>query len=225
LSPRYIGNNWIAQLPDIVQKTTLALMRSRKYSKGDVIYQEGIVPKALWQVVGGSVKLTHSSMDGKEVVFVISETGDCFGELSMIDGKPSSNTAIAAEETALIELKGHDFDGLYNQYPEVAKQLNLLLAERMRHMVSFYESNASRSLEARLAHRLCYLTGNLLGDNSISPSSLEMNMTQQDIGSMLGVTRQAVSKILNHWRDENIVAIEYGKIIIIDPSYLAKLSV
>ncbi len=41
---------------------------------------------------------------------------------------------------------------------------------------------------------------------------------------MLGATRQAVSKILNQWRDNELVRIEYGKIIIVKPNALANLA-
>jgi CRP-like cAMP-binding protein len=225
LPQQYLGNNWINQLPDGIQQSTLALMKPRHYTKGEAIYTEGLVPNALWQVVSGTVKVTNTNIDGKEVIFAIFEAGDCFGEISMIDGKPSSNSSSALETVELLELKRQDFDTLYQQHPAVVRQLNAMLAERMRHMVSFYEGIALRPLESRLAHRLCYLTGNLLDKNTISPASLEISITQQDIGAMLGATRQAVSKILNQWRDEDVISIEYGKITILNTSYLATLAI
>jgi CRP-like cAMP-binding protein len=225
LPQQYLGNNWINQLPDGIQQSTLALMNPRHYTKGETIYTEGLVPNALWQVVSGTVKVTNTNIDGKEVIFAIFEARDCFGEISMIDGKPSANTAIAQEACELLELKRQDFNYLYNKYPEVPRQLNAMLAERTRHLVSFYQGIALRPLESRLAHRLCYLTGNLFNKNTISPATLEMNITQQDISAMLGASRQAVSKILNQWRDENVISIEYGKITILSTSYLANLAI
>jgi CRP-like cAMP-binding protein len=225
LPQRYLGNNWINQLPEAIQQSTLALMQPRRYRKGETIYTEGLIPNALWQVVSGTVKVTNTNIDGKEVVFAIFEAGDCFGEISMIDGKPSSNSSSALENVELLELKRQDFNALYKQYPAVVRQLNAMLAERMRHMVSFYEGIALRPLESRLAHRLCYLTGNLLNKNSISPASLELSITQQDISAMLGATRQAVSKILNQWRDEDVITIEYGKITLLNTHYLANLAI
>lgn len=222
---RYLGNNWINQLPAAIQQATIELMTSRQCVKGEVIYTEGLINNALWQVVSGSVKVTNTSIDGKEVVFAIFEAGDCFGEISMIDGKTSLNTATTAENTELLELKRSDFDYLYHQYPEVPRQLSAMLAERTRHLVNFYQGMALRQLESRLAHRLCYLTGNLLGNNTISPPTLEINATQQDISAMLGATRQAVSKILNQWRDEDVITIEYGRITIRNTNYLANLAI
>ena len=222
---RYLGNNWINQLPDAIQQSTLALMKPRQYRKGETIYTEGLVPNALWQVVSGTVKVTNTNIDGKEVIFAIFEAGDCFGEISMIDGKPSSNSSCALEAVELLELKRQDFNALYKQHPAVVRQLNAMLAERMRHMVSFYEGIALRPLESRLAHRLCYLTGNLLNKNSISPASLELSITQQDISAMLGATRQAVSKILNQWRDQDVITIKYGKISLLNTTYLANLAI
>jgi CRP-like cAMP-binding protein len=225
LPQRYLGNNWINQLPTGIQQATLQLMMTCHYSKGETIYREGLVPNALWQVVSGTVKVTNTNIQGKEVIFAIFEAGDCFGEISMIDGKPSSNTASALETVELLALQRQDFDTLYQQHPAVVRQLNAMLAERMRHMVSFYEGIALRPLESRLAHRLCYLTGNLADKNTVSPASLEINITQQDISAMLGATRQAVSKILNHWRDEEVITIEYGKVKLLNTHYLANLAI
>ncbi len=158
---RFLGNNWITQLPADVQTAMMTTMRTKQYAKGEVIYRESEVPSAFWQVISGSVRVTNTHADGKEVVFAIFEHGDCMGELSIIDGKPASNTATAAEAVKLQEISRKDFNLLYKTHVEIAHQLNLLLSQRMRHMLSFYEDIALRPLETRLAHRICYLTGNL----------------------------------------------------------------
>ncbi len=222
---QYIGNNWITQLPTQVQAATMALMHPRQYKKGDTIYQEGRIPNALWQVVSGSVRVVNTSSEGKEVVFAVFEAGDCFGEISMIDGKASSNTAVAIEALELMELPRDSFNHLYQTYPAFVQQLNGFLCERMRHLFSFYEGIALRPLESRLAHRLCYLTGNIPNKTTFSPAVNEINLTQQDISNMLGATRQAVSKILNQWRDANIISIDYGKITIHNPAQLALIAI
>ncbi|MFB3078131.1 MAG: Crp/Fnr family transcriptional regulator, partial [Lysobacterales bacterium] len=109
----YTGSNWIDQLPADIRQLTRERMRERLLARGEVIYTEGLLHAALWQVVSGSVRVTNQTLDGKEVVFALFSNGDCFGEISLLDGLPAANTATAVERTELLELPRPDFDALY----------------------------------------------------------------------------------------------------------------
>jgi CRP/FNR family cyclic AMP-dependent transcriptional regulator len=212
----YSGNNWIDQLPPEARQATLERMRLRRFNKGEVIYTEGRVHASLWQVNHGSVRVTNETPEGKEVVFVIFSQGDCFGELTLLDGQPASNTATAQEQVALMELAKADFDALYLEYPVIANQLTRLLCARVRHLMYFYADAALRPLEQQMASRVLYLRSEHMG----VANSEELQFTQQELANMLGATRQAVSKVLNSWREQNLIALEYGKITMLEPSLL-----
>lgn len=212
----YKGNNWIDQLPPEAQQATLARMKRRRFNKGDVIYSEGRVHNSLWQVQRGSVRVTNETAEGKEVVFVIFSQGDCFGELTLLDGLPASNTAIAQDQVELMELAKGDFDALYTEYPIIAQQLTRLLCARVRHLMYFYADAALRPLEQRMASRVLYLSSEYMGEIV----SEQLQFTQQELANMLGATRQAVSKVLNSWREQNLIALQYGKITVLSTSGL-----
>ena len=212
----YRGNNWINQLPPEVQQAMLARMRLRRLNKGEVIYAEGRMHSALWQVNRGSVRVTNETPEGKEVVFAIFSVGDCFGELTLLDGLPASNTATAQEQVELMELAKADFDALYLEFPVIANQLTRLLCARVRHLMHFYADAALRPLEQQMASRVLYLSSEQAGE----AVSEELQFTQQELANMLGATRQAVSKVLNSWREQNLIALEYGKITVLSPSLL-----
>ena len=212
----YKGNNWIGQLPAEIRQLTLERTRRRQLTKGEVIYTEGVLHTALWQITRGSVRITNQTMDGKEVVFALFSSGDCFGEISLLDGLPAANTATAVERTEVLELSKPDFDALYQQYPEFARQLTILLCGRMRHMLNFYADVTLRPLEQRLASRICYLSGGEIGGSA----NWELQFTQQDLAGMVGATRPAVSKLLNQWREQGIISLEYGKITVLMPAQL-----
>lgn len=212
----YKGNNWIDQLPPEAQQATLARMKRRRFNKGDVIYSEGRVHNSLWQVQRGSVRVTNETAEGKEVVFVIFSQGDCFGELTLLDGLPASNTATAQDQVELMELAKADFDALYLEYPVIANQLTRLLCARVRHLMHFYADAALRPLEQRMASRVLYLSSERIEANV----NEELQFTQQELANMLGATRQAVSKVLNSWREQNLIALQYGKITVLSTSGL-----
>lgn len=216
----YNSSNWIDQLPTELAQLTRQRMRLRTVVKGEMIYAEGQVSNALWQVRQGMVRVTNQTVDGKEVVFAIFAAEDCFGELSLIDGNAAANTATAMDRGELAELSKADFDDLYLQYPEFPRAINRLLCGRMRHMMYFYADVTLRPLEQRMANRICYLSGGHFG---LVPAA-ELPFTQQDLASMLGASRQAVSKVLNQWREQGVIELQYGKIRIVSFEHLQQIS-
>ncbi|MGI9288864.1 MAG: Crp/Fnr family transcriptional regulator [Pseudomonadales bacterium] len=216
----HIGSDWINQLPPKEKQATLERMRNRRVNKGEVIYAEGQLHTALWQVKAGNVRVTNQTSDGKEVVIAIFSMGDCFGELTLLDGFPAANTATAIDHVELAELAKSDFDELYHQYPVFAHELMRLMCGRLRHMLNFYADVTLRPLEQRMASRILYITS----DNPGKDNTAELRFTQQDLANMVGATRQAVSKVLNLWRDQNIISLEYGKISVLSPAELENIA-
>ena len=214
------ANNWIEQLPDEARQAVSDCMQRRQLAKGSVIYHEGRLHRALWQVVSGTVKITNQTADGKEVIFALFNPGDCFGELSLIDGIAAANTATAVEAVELAELSKADFDALMAQYPVLARQMTLFLSSRMRHLLSFYSDVTLCPLEQRIARRICYLDSGATGLDA----SVALQFSQQNLAAMVGATRQAVSKVLNDWRSQGIISLEYGRISIIGGEQLQRIA-
>lgn len=216
MTSQYTGSDWIGQLPKLEREATLSRMRTRSFSKGEVIYLQGVTHEALWQLRSGTVRVTNQAPDGKEVVFAIFYSGDCFGEICLLDGLPAANTAVAMEQVEIAELKKSDFDELYRGYPVIADQLTRLMCARVRHMLTFYTDVTLLPLEQRMANRIIYL-----GSDHPSPGdAAELQFTQQDLASMVGATRQAVSKVLNKWREVGAISLEYGGIKVLSRSAL-----
>ena len=216
----YTGSDWISQLPPAEQQATRQRMRRRLIRKGEIIYAEGQVHTALWQVMSGTVRVTNQNPDGKEVVFAIFSSGDCFGEITLLDGLAAANTATAIEQVELAELGKSDFDTLYHQYPAFAHQLMRLMCGRVRHMLNFYAEVTLRPLEQRMASRILYISGAQLSPGG----TLELQCTQQDLAAMVGATRQAVSKVLNRWREQKIISLEYSRITVLLPDRLGDIA-
>lgn len=216
MTVQYTGSDWINQLPELERNATFARMRTITRKKGELIYSQGVTHDALWQLRSGTVRVSNQTPDGKEVIFAIFYSGDCFGEICLLDGLPAANTAVAIEPVELAELKKSDFDELYREYPAFADQLTRLMCSRVRHMLAFYTDVTLLSLEQRMASRILYI-------NSDHPSpgvAGELQFTQQDLANMVGATRQAVSKVLNKWHEEQMISLEYGRIKVLLPKAL-----
>jgi CRP-like cAMP-binding protein len=78
-----------------------ALLRGRRYARGEVIFLTGDAGVNLCIVESGRVKLTLTSPElGREVALDHLGPGDVFGDLALLDGEPRSADAIAVEADA-----------------------------------------------------------------------------------------------------------------------------
>ena len=124
------------------------------------------------------------------------------------------NHAVATEASRVRVLGKQQFERLYGKYPEVSRQLNLMLCNRVRLLWGMTEDANTLSLHQRLARamlRLAYSHG--IKD---AAGILYVDTSHEELGRMLGASRQSISKELKLLEQEGIVEICYGKIYIRD---------
>jgi tetratricopeptide (TPR) repeat protein len=115
----------------------LASTELRSFDEGDIIVTEGETGSSLFLIVGGTVKVFTRTEDGSNVPLAELGTGDFFGEVSLLTGKPRTATITARTEVTAIELDGTSIDRIAEGHPEVRKVLE-----------DFYEKRAKDTVEA-----------------------------------------------------------------------------
>ncbi|MDH4045385.1 MAG: cyclic nucleotide-binding domain-containing protein, partial [Gemmatimonadota bacterium] len=93
-----------AQLSEDDLARVAAMVRERPYPRHSVIVFEGDPGDALFIVAAGQVKVVLIGEDGREVILAVLESGDCFGELALIDDEPRSAHVIAMDDARLLVL-------------------------------------------------------------------------------------------------------------------------
>jgi tetratricopeptide (TPR) repeat protein len=109
----------------------------RSFDEGDIIVTEGETGSSLFLIVGGTVKVFTRTDDGSNVPLAELGTGDFFGEVSLLTGKPRTATITARTEVTAIELDRANLDRIADGHPEVRKVLE-----------DFYEKRAQDTVEA-----------------------------------------------------------------------------
>jgi|GEM_PF-541344 len=203
-------HDFISDLPDSVREEIMRLCVVRQVAAGGAVYRQGDASVEIYQVVEGGVKLCNYSLDGREIVAAELLVNAWIGEMGVIDGMPRVSHAIAVKKTTLRVLSKSYFDELYLKYPEISRQLNLMMCRRMRMAYSLREEGSGLTLKqclARAIHRLSYSHG--VKD---SQGDLSISISQEELGSMLGVSRQSVNKGLQILAGEGVIELRYGKI-------------
>jgi CRP/FNR family cyclic AMP-dependent transcriptional regulator len=188
-------------------------MIAKTFKTGSFIFKENADGERCFFVAEGSVKVTRSSKDGKEVILSMLNKGDFFGEMALIDGKSRSANVIATEKTKVLTLNREDFLSVLHNYPKIAIQLLKEMANRLRESDSQIASLTLSDAEKRIA--LCILK---LADEQGIIKNGEVKILkipiQQDIASMSGTSRETVSRVLKLLEEENFIRRQGRELII-----------
>ncbi len=214
-------HNWIGQLSATARKAVVACMRPRHYSDGEAVYTLGDEGKELYLIESGRVRFCNYTARGKEIEFAELREGDCFGELSLIDGLYRPHCTYAAGPTTLLVLQKRDFDLLCADYPEIFQQLTRLMAHHLRQAYTMIEDATVLPMKDRLARILSRLAYSFGTAETTGATRLE-GVTHESLARMLGSTREGVSRELKQLEAAGLVRREYGRILIPDlPALIA----
>ncbi len=200
-------------LPPAALERIGALALQRHYARGETVFSQGDPGDALYAVVSGRIRISTGAADGREIFLNFMEPGDTFGEIALLDGGPRTAAATAVEASELVSIGRDTFLELLEREPAVARELLRLCGERLRWTSGLLEDAALLDAPARLAKRLLSL-GHLHGERS--KGGVTLRISQEDLASFLGVSRQVVNQHLQGWKGRGWVSIGRGVITVRD---------
>ena len=192
----------------------------RHFKPGEIIFHEGDTGHLLYLVKSGSVRIFVNGLDGSETsVILVGQPGQMFGELAVIDGLPRSATAVAMATTILCTLNRETFREHMRRYPQFSLNFMQELSMRVRYNTMQMDSLASLGISQRLARKLMELAQNY-GQAKTNGVYINMALTQSDLASLIGATRESINKNLRDFRRQQWIHIDQGQITILDPDAL-----
>lgn len=206
-------HNWIGNLPPAIGEKVVTRMQPRHYAHGDAVYALGEEGRELYRVEAGKIRFCNYSLSGKEIQIGEVRVGDCFGELSLIDGLYRASCAYAQGPTDLLVLQKQDFDSLCAEHPEIPVQLNRLLSHRLRMAYTLIEDASVLPMKDRLA-RLLGRLGYSVGSADEEGATVLEGFTHEGLARMLGSTREAITRELKQLEQAALIQRRYGKILI-----------
>lgn len=205
---------FVSELSPEARQAFEDLCTLRKLGKGEAVYRQGDEPNEMYQLVEGRVRLCNFTLEGREVVTGEFQPGDCFGEMGMIDGLTRVSHVIACCDSVVRVLNRPGFDELTAAYPEVDRKIALMLCHRVRYLYSLNEEASELSLHQRVAR--CILRMAYTRQSGNTERELYIAMSQEELGQMLGASRQSVNKELKALVCEGTIELRYGRIYILD---------
>jgi len=185
----------------------------KSFPKDSIIVQEAEEGDSLMVIVSGQVKVVLISEDGKEIILSMLKDGDFVGEMSLFDGEPRSASVIAMKDTTILIIQRNVFLKQIEENPRIARELLSEMSRRIRRADERIGSLILLDVYGRVANYLLDLARND-GKKVEDGILIEKRPTQQDIASIIGVSRETVSRVLNDLNRRGLISMS-GKSIVI----------
>lgn len=211
----------LANLPPDALTRLGGVARRRSYRRGEVIFHQGDPGDSLHFLIEGRVKVVLDAESGEEAVIAILGPGDCFGELSLIDGEPRSATVETLESVQTMSLSRNDFMAFVRANPQIAERMMIALAGMVRRADESMADLVFLDLEGRLVKKLLELA-DAHGRDIDGAIEIELPITQEDLAAMIGATRASVNKLLGFYEDRGAVQRRGRRIAILEPERLRR---
>ena len=219
--PALQANPWFGGLPPSEQRAMLDCAQPLRLPRGAVLYRKGHPECAFYGIVKGLVKISSLAPDGREGILALIEAGNWFSESTLLDGQDNPYDATVVEDVQLLVIDREGFQALMLRQPFAAAMARLE-AQRLRAVFSMVEDTMLRDMRTRVARRLLVLAH---GDATMAAQArARVQVSQDALAMMLGVTRQTLAKELKVLVDTRVLALGYGRIDILDVPALQRLA-
>jgi CRP/FNR family cyclic AMP-dependent transcriptional regulator len=211
-APRFISAQpWFSSVPNALKERLREEVFSVQGDKGAVMMHAGSAVEGWHAVLSGLVMLQSPAGKGRSSAFIGVPDGEWFGEGSAMKPEPRRYNVVALRPTTLLCLPLPLFATLresslaFNQF--LVQHLNMRLGQAM----TIIEAGRTQSPEHRVALYLSRLFWR---------STRRLNLTQDELGQLVGLSRQTVNRVLRTLEERGIVSLDFGKVAIVDDEAL-----
>ena len=205
------------QLEQIAQR-----VQRRTFALGVTLFHQDMPGTMMYMIETGSVRVISIGRTGQELTLNVLGPGEIFSELSILDGQQRSATAITLVPTVVWLLSQADLNEFMSKYPPVNQAMIQILVERVRATARRLEAMTFQDVLGRLAFELLSLA-----DRSGQPYEqgieITIPLTQVDLASMVGATRESVNKAVSVLRSKELINVDGTRWFLQDPAGIQQI--
>ena len=220
------AGRWFSTLSPSLKHDILRCAYVRRYRDGELIAARGEPPEEWIACAKGAVRVSSTSISGKQITLTYVEPGIWFGDVSIFDGDRRTHDAYAHGDTTTLCVAKADFKKILSAHVELYEALLRLHARRIRQLYGLVEDLNTLPLRARLAKQLLHLVRSY-GIPSLSDGSetrIGLQLAQEELAQLLGASRQRVNQELKSMERDGFIRIEPGGLVIRDRQALMRIA-
>jgi CRP/FNR family transcriptional regulator/CRP/FNR family cyclic AMP-dependent transcriptional regulator len=200
-----------ADLAESDLRDLMAVAKRRTFRSGEVIFHRDDPGQVLYLIKEGKVKICLISPDGQEISLAVLGAGEYFGEFALYDGLPRSADAIALEKVECYTLQRSDFQSAIMKNPKIAIQVLEGLSKRLRNTDQMVEDLIFLDVYGRVAKKLLDLS-DTHGIKVENGTLIDVRLTQQELASMVGASRESVNKVMGYFADKGYISTDKHRV-------------
>jgi CRP/FNR family cyclic AMP-dependent transcriptional regulator len=198
------------------------IKRATVLPEGAVIFVEGQIPRGIFMLCEGQVKLSTTSREGKTLSLRIARAGEVLGLGPVVTGKPHVLTAETMHPSKLNFVNRQDFLGFLKGHGDACLQAAQHISRNCQNAYDVVRSiGLSHSISGRVAKFLLASATDGQVTNGVVRARLAM--THVDIAQTLGTSRESITRVLSEFRKKDIVELKGSALIIHNKPALEQL--
>lgn len=193
------------------------------YKKSEVIFREGAYPAGIFYIISGKVKKYKVDKDGREQIIYVANTGELLGYHAVLSENRYPDSAATLEESLIAFIPKEDFQEALLQSPVLNNRLLKTLSHEFAVLANSLTLFAQKSVRERLALQLIVMREKYKV-NFQPGMPVEINMSRDDLASLVGTARENVVRILTEFKEDGILETRGRKIIVQDVGKLIDIA-
>lgn len=185
----------------------------RRYPAKSVLIYAGDSTDVLYYIIEGSVTVLIEDEDGHEIVLSYLNAGDFFGEMGLFDEEKKRSAWVRARNQCEVAEIGYPrFRQLAIEDPDIIFELASQMALRLRRTSGMVGRLAFMDVAGRIARTLLDLCKE--PDAITHPDGMQIRITRQELGRIVGCSREMVGRVLKGLEDQQLISAK-GKSIVV----------
>ena len=213
----------LADLPKEDLMLLTAHQTEQLYNKGEIIFREGAYPSGIFFVIQGMAKKYKIDKEGREQIVYVANAGELIGYHAILAEDRYPDSAAALEESRIGFIPKEDFLETMQKSATLNKRLLKTLSHEFAVMVNSLTLFAQRPVRERLALQLIVLREKYKVNFRLG-MPVEINMSRDDLSSLVGTVRENVVRVLTEFKEDGILETKGRKIIVHDVKKLIEIA-
>lgn len=189
--------------------------------RGDIIYDEGSVPKGLYCIHAGNFKVYQRGPDGKDQILKLCKPGDVLGYRALLGGGQHVNTVEAIDQAVICFVPRVQFMEVINGHAPFPMRMMQLLSTDLKDAERRLTYWTQRPVRERLAETLLLLQESY-GQNE--EGHINITLRREDLANVIGTATETLIRALNDLKREELIHVERKKIAVLDERRLLHLA-
>ncbi|MFC5768794.1 Crp/Fnr family transcriptional regulator [Thauera sinica] len=217
------GTYLFEKMDDQARHAVLGKSHRQIFRKGATIFRADDPANQVFFLEKGLVRIFNLSAQGSETVFWLCIDGEIFGAGGISGCARQSVFGQALDHSVIHSLKREDFEDMIHRYPQLGINVITLMGARLRLACDAVIEKTASTTDIRLARGLLRLSRNF-GSWDGEEIIFRKQFTHQELGYMVGASRQTINRALNAFARRQLIRFEKRTLVIRNVDALASMT-